>query len=96
MTSEFPTRSPLIATWLVYSRRIPYLRYDAETRQYIFHDPDGIHREVIAEFETEDPIASVKRFHRLYMKMVGEKVQLDRRLKEVKKSSGIMGGFDGR
>src|SRR5437879_3533915 len=87
----FRTRSPRIATWFVYSHRVdvPFLKYEAETREYIFWDSNQLNGKIIDDYNNGSPVVDIRKFHRAYESLLGEKIKLDQRLRKSKQASGI-------
>jgi hypothetical protein len=77
----FTTQSPLVAAWVVYSRRLQYVRYDVTVKQYSFYDPDRLAPVLISDFNQVDPTVSLRRFHRTYKNLLAEKLREDGRAK---------------
>lgn len=77
----FATPSPLVATWLVYSRRLQYVRYDATAKQYFFYDPEQLAPVLISDYNQVDPTVSLRRFHKTYKNILAEKMREDGRAK---------------
>ena len=84
----FRTKSPLVATWLEYAHRIEvrFLRYDPQTREYHFWDPDGRTHALINDYNQVDPTVNLRRFHKTYNTMLAEKMQLDGQWKHARKA----------
>ena len=83
----FTTQSPLVATWLVYSRRLQYVRYDAVVKQYFFYDPDHLAPVLIHDYNQVDPTVSIRRFHREYKNLLSEKMKLDGQAKAARRAA---------
>jgi hypothetical protein len=82
----FRTPSPLVAAWLVYSKRVQYIHYETIQRNYIFFEQTaGICQQLIHDYNAVDPTVSLRRFHRTYQQLLTEKLKADGRLQMAKK-----------
>lgn len=86
----FTTPSPLVATWLVYSRRLQYVRYEA--KQYFFYDPDHLAPVLIQDYNQVDPTVSLRRFHKTYKNILAEKLKLDGQAKAQRRRQAVSRG----
>jgi len=92
----FVTQSPLVATWLEYSKRLQLMRYDAQRRAYLFYDPDNLSYTLINDYNAVDPTVNLRRFHKTYKNLLAEKMRLDGQMKTARKRgvSNVGGGED--
>ena len=82
----FHIPSPLVAAWLVYSRRVQYIHYEPVSRSYIFFEQtEGICTQLIHDYNAVDPTVSLRRFHRTYQTLLTEKLKADGRLQMAQK-----------